>query len=834
MGDVLKNALETNTQITQTEQLRTENVQFLDNNPGWHTEIASASDDMFSQDDMGDATLENFFARPIKQLTYSWTMNSTFNFQFDPWTDFFMNKRVMNRIANYNLLRATLHVKFVVNGTSSHYGKLLCSYWPLHVFDEANNVYNTNVKPQDMIFHSQRPNVIMDASGSASATLTLPFIHPANNLSIPAEEWQTMGRINLNSFTPVRHISGGTSPITVTVFIWATDVRLSMPTTVNPPSLTPQGGSDEYTGPISRRAAILEHMMGKLTTAPVVGKYAMATQTLAGGAASLASYFGYSRPTMHEHPPHSYVRSMPTLTNTNVHDPCVKLSLDTKQETTVDSRVVGLSGEDELTIASIATRQSYLTQFAWPQNNIGAQNNVLFSIKIAPTMYDTANFAIGTGVKGYFMTPLAFAALPFHLWRGSIKLRFMVAASAYHRGHLVIRYDPRTFVSDELNTAYTKVINIEETKDFTVTVGWGSSLGYLETHNFDPNRPLLFSTARQAYDALTNGVLEIGVVNPLSAPNTATTQDVRVLVFVSAGDDFEVAGPDDVNIGELTLSPQGGKVDVEVDVDQDHPIAATHDFTVASVGRHPELLSIHDGDPVVSFRQCLKRYNLHNVWSVNANDFGLFRLQVSDFPFYRGGHAHGVDSALVTIPGAPSATATPYNFCNTTLLNYLTTAYVVRRGGLRRMYVLPKSQYSYGGHVCVERHLRNIPFGKQFISLPSNNADANSHNALARLVLNYTPLSWKACAHTDSTEQNHIAVELPYHNNRRFAPARKLDFKTPSVGLTSHILIAMMRHDVSSRNVVYDYVSVAEDFNLALFLNAPVFFYNPKPPSAPV
>jgi hypothetical protein len=55
----------------------------------------------------------------------------------------------------------------------------------------------------------------------------------------------------------------------------------------------------------------------------------------------------------------------PNIANSNVHDTAMKLTLDVKQENTVDTRVLGLAGEDEMTISSIAKRQSYLTQFGW-------------------------------------------------------------------------------------------------------------------------------------------------------------------------------------------------------------------------------------------------------------------------------------------------------------------------------------------------------------------------------------------------------------------------------------------------------------------------------------
>lgn len=716
-------------------------------------------------------------------------------------------------------------MKIIVTGSSFHYGKMLVDYLPCHVFDQFDPLHYPSYRLQNLISFSQRPNLLIDAAGSTGGTMVLPYFHPANNLSIPAAEWQTMGVMSMNSFSPLKHANGSTEKVDISVVIWATDVHLSGPTSTNPLGMVPQVG--EYSGPVSHTAAIVEYMSGKLTKAPVIGKWAMATHTLAGHVGSLARFFGFSRPIVAEQPSTTLQRRYPNLVNTNVHDTAIKLSLDIKQENTVDSRVLGLAGEDELTIASIAQRPSFIDSFLWPVT--ASTDSLLWTTYVNPAMWKRGNFPIVDPVNSaFFPTAICFASLPFHYWRGTIKFRFMIIGTAYHKGRLMIRHDPRLFVSDEFNTNSTLIVDIEETKDFTIDVGWTHSLPFLEFPDINTT-PVQNGTTRLPGNAWSNGILEVAVLNSITSPNSVVNNDMTVLVYVSAGEDYEVLGPDETNFRNLTYTPQGA-TDVILDTTENDPLHSSKSFTFGNPGLHPELTAIHDGDPILSFRQCLKRYSLFNVWTVPGIAYGLMRLITSDFPLYRGRMDSGIDVGLV---GSPSATVA-YNQCNTTLLNYLTPAFIARRGGIRRMYVFPKGNVAHSAPMAtIQRTLRQQGNSLTWTNIPGNNNAANTALQYKMALLNNYPIGWSASAMTDADGNPCLAVELPYHNNRRWAPARRLNFTLPSVGLTSHIVTAPLEMGTSSRMPLLDYVSTAEDFDLSFYINAPVFFVNSRPPVPP-
>ena len=113
-----------------------QNVRFSDQTPQWDYTVDSMPDSTFRIADTDDASLENFFSRPIKIQSYNWGTGTNLFETFNPWQDFFENTRVINRITNYNLLRCKLKVRIMLNGNGFHYGRAIASYIPLHNLDE--------------------------------------------------------------------------------------------------------------------------------------------------------------------------------------------------------------------------------------------------------------------------------------------------------------------------------------------------------------------------------------------------------------------------------------------------------------------------------------------------------------------------------------------------------------------------------------------------------------------------------------------------------------------------------------------------------------------------
>jgi hypothetical protein len=541
---------------------KSEIMTFDDQNSAYQYGVDSQPDRTFSQADTGDVGLSDFFYRPIKIASYQWVTGTALFEKFNPWQLFFENPRNINRVSNFALLRSKLNVKIVINGNGFHYGRAIAAYNPLP--DQDTLTVDRSFFIQDLIAATQRPHVYLDPTTSQGGNLLLPFFFPRNALRVPLAEWRTMGEMVLQSFQPLKHANGATDRVTISVFAWAEDLTLSMPTSANAGSIAPQcdvepqagmssvmGSKDEYgKGVISQPASVLAKAMGALTSAPVIGPYARATQMAASATAGIASLFGYSRPNVIADIMPYKPTFVGNLANTNVPDTAQRLSMDVKQEVTIDPRVTGLGSADEMGIKDLASRESYVTQFPWATDDPSEQ--LLWNCRVTPAMFDIN--AAGDDPEIH-MTPSCWVSMPFNNWRGTMKFRFQIVSSNYHKGRLKIVYEPYANVSNEYNTNYTYLLDIAEEKDFTVEVGWGNALGFLEfdTPGASGTTPFSTTVIGDIATSTFNGIIKVYVVNELTVPNSTINNDIAINVFTSMCDDFEVANPADDRIAQYTL-----------------------------------------------------------------------------------------------------------------------------------------------------------------------------------------------------------------------------------------------------------------------------------------
>lgn len=805
-------------------------MRFSDQVPQWDYTVDSMPDSTFSIADTNDADLGQFFSRPLKIRSFSWATGTSLSESFNPWQDFFENTRVINRITNFNLLRCKLKVRIMLNGNSFHYGRAIASYIPLWSVDDFS--LDRPFFIQDVVEASQRPHVYLDPTTSQGGTLTLPFVWYNNALRIPSQDWRDMGTMSIRALQDLKHANGATDQVIVSVFAWAEDVSLSIPTANEPGSLQPQMGEilspqvkDEYgTGPISKPAGVVARAAGALKNIPTIGSYARATQMAASTVSNVASMFGYSRPVELA----SIQPYKPTLVgnmaNTNVADTSQKLTLDVKQELTIDPKVMGLGNTDEMTILSIAQRESFLTQFGWPVD--AASETLLWNTEVSPVLWNT----LGTDPVEYHMPACCFATLPFQRWRGSMKFRFQIVASAFHKGRLKITYDPSFPLTNEYNTNYTHIIDLAKERDFTVQVGWGQHKSIMEHRTMGVD-PIPYGTDPVASVASVqrNGVLSVYVVNDLTVPNSTTNNDIEVNVFVSAGPDFEVFDPDSSDLEKVTwFRPRDVTFDAQMGETNDHPdadltLSEDEPMKMEATQMIAPMLDATDhtacvfyGDPITSFRQCLKRYNFHTGISVSAVGNRFLRLRTPDFPYYRGYAPSGVHQTSLPTAG------TPYNYCRTTLLNYITPAFTCRRGGLRWKYLRTGAAVTDTTVMAVTRSPGNGYSATQYAMLTVPNSSISQR---ARQMASIVPHTWDGTVVTSTRQNAVIEAELPYYTADRFYPGKQANITASDGGFrTFHQLTTVFETSDGDFPMIYTYVSTAEDFNLAFFTGAPIAY----------
>jgi len=808
------------------------NVVFEDSRPGY-MEIKDGSFDSLREAPLvQDASLQDFFSRPLKIASYRWGVGSNFFEDLDPWSLYFNNPRVVNRISNYKLMHARMHVKFIINGTPFHYGRLLASYTPLPLTDQLTR--NVGLIEADIVQASQRPHVYINPTSSIGGEMLLPFFLPQNVLDVTYYDWRLMGEINIRSLQNLKHANGAVDTVTVSVFAWAEDVKMAIPTQFEPGTIVPQ--ADEYGDrPISKIASATAAMMKPLMMIPTIAPFARATEIGALAVSSIAKMYGYAKTPIIDYNVMVQNSTKYQWAPTDVPDYVNKLSVDSKQEITIDPRTTGLDSTDEMSLQNIAKRESYLYAFPWQIGDL--EESLLYSVVVDPCIYRAYD---NGGNREIHMPACCYAAYPFKYWRGTMRYRFQVVCSNFHRGRLKFVWDPTGgSATSEYNVAYTTIVDISDKTDFTIEVGWGQPYTFKQHINFVTSSiNTVMSTGVLPYSnnvIFGNGVLSVYVVNELTVPDTTINNDIEINVFVSACDDFEVAAPETTFMRRLRLQPppaSPGFAIEEIEPQSEEVVAQedsrpTNPERLALMGKSISTFDatdkVHFGERILSFRQLAKRYDWFEMFrfaSGTTNQVAQFVLRRNSFPYFPGWYSLPASSITVPVDGSN------YSYANFTWLHYISCAYAGWKGSTR--YFVEANQLMNPITMAAYRTSSGAPL---IASQTYATGDVATMPAtFATFQDNFVHVGQGGAI---TTNGSNLSYEVPYYNIARFTPARNIQqYVEDDPFLEKHNLVVQGGPfgNITIRPGI-SYVSGGEDFSTYFFIGAPIFYYEEGRPT---
>jgi hypothetical protein len=616
---------------------------------------------------------------------------------------------------------------------------------------------------------------------------------------------------------------------------------MSVLTSIDTNTLAPQSGEIDdanRTGVVSGPATSVAKFAAYFKGIPYIAPFALATEIGASAVAGMARIFGYSRPSITKSPEPYKPTQVSSLALTNVPDTALKLTVDDKQELTIDPRISGIGGADPLSIKEIAKRESYLTSFNWA-TGAGAES-FLWNCRVSPVLW---NETTGPPVK-YHFPACAFAALPFQYWRGTMKFRFQVVASTFHKGRLKIIWDPNyisnnTYLTfSEYNVNSLKIVDIAEEMDFTVEVGMGQEFSYL-THS-DPGQDglaTMFGTSRYSSKMPGNGVLGVVVLNDLTSPNSVADNDITINVYISAGDDFEVASPDDY-FSRFVLQPQSGDVDTDGmrEMEMDKPLQTTGDILGLPPAYDSELNKVFMGEAITSFRPLLKRFSLWNTIPKTDNIPQAVAVRFPAFPYFRGNVSGAVDTTTL---------AAPYNYCNTLLLHWVRTAFQGSRGSIRYKLV-PRGFQDRGDRIEVQRSVYQPGAPAYAVVRSGLNTYASDVTARRDIMankvaatINNVPLyenplfGARGLALTTNQINGALEVEVPYQSYFRFSPGKFENLTSQQLFDPAWDIHMYLNSEfVDSNSTTVDvYAAAGEDFQTYFFTGLPPMYYEANSPA---
>lgn len=653
-------------------------VNFVDETTGLMVGEPSPVDPVATIDEVSAADLKGFLSRPVRIDSFTWSesdASDTILRTVYPWQQFFNDARIKYKLNNFGFIRCNMKVKVVINASPFYYGCMGMAYQPLQ------NLTPTTIKSsattQYLVPFSQRPIVWIYPQDSAGGEMTLPFFYHKNWLKTSLSQgFQDMGRLDFLGYTTLRSANSVVGQgVTVQIYAWAEDIQLSGATA----GLALQSVEDEYgTGPVSAPATALASVAKMFRSIPVIGRFATATEIGAKAVAGIASLFGFTNVPVIDNTTPFQPRAFPPFASPEISFPNEKLTLDPKNELSIDNSLLGIGAEDPLALDKLVQHESYLVRTTWATTNV--TDDILFYARVNPWMYR----ATGTTNNSFVdYTPLAWVSRMFNDWRGDIVFRFKIIASQYHKGRLLIAFDPQGDATSNIVTltnttsaVYSQIVDLGETNDVEISVPYQQALAFLQTRqSVDPANAQWSISSTPTWnvnDDLDNGCIVVRVLTALTAP--VATAPVSILVSVRGGPNMEFANPISLPAGELMYQVQS--TEEPISQEGQHTLAMGAKSEMAPLA----LYRVNFGECIRSARLLLHRTNFvwayRNTTATAYTGVASVQFRFGKLPPHPGFDPNGIHTATALV-GVGTKT---YNFVSQLPVNWLFPAFIGYRG----------------------------------------------------------------------------------------------------------------------------------------------------------
>lgn len=770
--------------------------------------------------------LGEFLSRPTRLYHYTISPGAPFaTVTQNVWTDFLGNTRIKKKIDNYAYIQCKLKIKVVVNSTPFVFGLLGISYQPLPTF---NPISDNNV---DKILISQRPTIWLNLSKSQGGEMEFPFFYPKNWLEISAAaNTDGMGQFKIWQVVQAAVANSGiTATPSVTVYAWAEDVRL-YGNTIN---VSIQSAESEYGGAISGPASTVSKIASYFSDIPFIGRFAKATTIGAGAVASIASMFGYSNvPVIKDAEP---LKSMPFhgLASAHISNVVEKLTLDPQNELSISPTTVGLPAGDELAISNLVSRTAIIAIPTWATTD--AFNALLFAANVTPTHCKTDNSTPNQVILTE--TPLAMVTRLFSEWRGDILYHVKVIKTPYHRGRLIVNYDPTGDIittSDNNNVVQTVIVDIDEIDEFTIRVPYMVPTSFQNCIQTPQPDFAINGGAMNSYDGnVHNGRLTIRVLNNLTAPlDTAT---ISLVISVSGAENIEFGNPSDIFFDGVggALPSAWAIQSAEENLEKEYCMGRSRPTP-------DHVYDINFGERIASLREILRRSAFVNreKISTNTGSSGLDNYYIvhTKYPNTYGYDPNGIHGARQTNGIILDVN---FNFVSPGPFQWIQGCFVGMRGStiwhydgldlsnIPSMKVRRLATFNVNGtNVVTRTNLRVL----------TADIVTGSYSTTSRNSMTLTTAGSCGQALVHQATQTGLSVLYPQYNKFRFISAYPQNTTYGSLGDSSIYERFVLDIITPNKNGVYKavdrYFSIGPDFNFFFFLNTPPRYLYAVPSAA--
>ncbi len=800
-----------------------ETTSFADHNTGATVGTPASETELDTSDAVTHAGLSDFLSRPVRILNFTWSESDPEGLTqtISPWNLFFNNTNIKYKLNNFAFLRANLKIKIVVNASPFYYGSMRACYQPLPSFKAStiisgtiNGIANTEFMP-----YSQQPGVWIKPQTSEGGEMTLPFFYPRAFLKAQvAQDFTDMGTLRFIIYNALQSANGVTGQgVSVQVYAWAEDVVLAGPSVGLAMQAMEYGvkSDDEYgKGPVSNVASTVASIAGRFRSVPVLGKFATATEIGATAISGIAKLFGFTNVPVIDNVQPLRPSPFPQLASPEIGYPVEKLTLDAKNELSIDPSILGLNNDDELAIQHFVSRQSFVVYSTWSTST--PVDTPLFTSRVAPGFAHSIASSPSTNQS----TPMNLVSRLFRSWRGDIIFTFRFIASPFHKGRVRISYDPYgngvQTTADTGATVFNKIVDLGTETEVDVRVPYQQALAWCYT---SPDAQLFTTSTTPALnylDTVDNGIISVKVLTLLTAP--VATSSVAMQVFVKGAENLEFANPD-IPTNNLSAFVAQSKEYVEEREGEDMKMGNN------SAELDVKRARLHFGENVRSLRVLLRRSALLDIVTPASNtstSTGNWSLNQTRFPPYPGYDPGGSSSAKgIVVPASNFG----YNFTNVTPWHHVANCFVAQRGSMHW-------HYNWEGPTTITMRAMRNPniLGTNLGSYQVTTLGTASANALAGIANSVSNSAGAALVN----QQTNAGISVSYPNYSAFKfestdPRNSTSPVTSGNGRYDGSCFEINTLEIDARPSVDDlgrgqlerYFGIGTDYSLYFFLNCP-------------
>jgi hypothetical protein len=856
-----------------------ETTKFLDAESGDVEAFEPSSDSTYTESYKADSTLAGFLSRPVLIDSRIWTEGAGLSTTIDPWTLYFTNSVIKNKLENYAYIRCNLHVKVMLNASPFYYGLLGFFYRPLPILDPAPIV--TDASNRHFVSLSQRPHIWCYPSESQGGEMVLPFLNPRNWINLTSlSSMGDIGDLDIQSFTNLLNANSVVgSDCDVQVYAWAEDVYLCGPTYAaalqsSNTKKNPGGGSvslkpaakanpvkntitssksssssapkvgasnqmgtymkaakqrDSTSGTVSGPASAIARASGiAASAAAALGPFSggatlaaaaplAAVSTAAAGISAIAEVFGYTdTPVIDSVKPY---KSLPFhgFSSAEISHPNDKLTLDPKNELAMCGTAVGAPDSDELNIEAFCRRESYLTTYNWAASDI--PDALLMNARVTPDAYRYNT--TGTGQHRIYYTPMGLLCRMFQYWKGDIVFRFRFICSKYHRGRVRITWDPATSVygAAATNTSnYNRIIDIAAEPDVRIKIPYLQLLAYMRLRDDLATMEGDSGTEQAPLSGFDNGQLSIRVFTQQTSP--VASADIKIVTSIYA-EGMEFGGPREIINNFSHYALQSADVNTYSELSPAEPL---FEETMLS----PETNLIYMGEYISSLKQLMRRtcksFTAYFPSNTTARD-AILSCHISRMPLYNGYDPSGIHSADEVV----AALQAPYNFVHNVPMNWIGQCFVACRGSVNWNFNMNNNNFV--STFKVQRDPTTLAVADYYkMTTTTNGTDLSTANSELWAI---TTPGIAGMALTNQMTQTGLSVVAPMYNSNRFygcSPNQRTLGQTYDSSNEQGILVEAHTSPADgSKNSKYNrldgYVAIGADFAYHFFLNVPTIFH---------